>query len=108
MERTNALHVKLSELVDLVTIDVGWTPQRLILPHAKTLLKPGGQIISLIKPHYEAKNAHLPIDKSLSIAEKVKNEICDLGFVVCDFAPSPILGEKGGNTEFLINLKMLY
>src|SRR5690242_644761 len=32
MERTNAMHVELPEQVDLVTIDVAWTKQRLILP----------------------------------------------------------------------------
>jgi 23S rRNA (cytidine1920-2'-O)/16S rRNA (cytidine1409-2'-O)-methyltransferase len=54
MERTNALHVVLPEPVDLVTIDVGWTRQGLILPHALKLLAPGGQVISLLKPQYEA------------------------------------------------------
>ncbi len=37
MERTNALHVQFPEQVDLVTIDVGWTPQALILPKAISL-----------------------------------------------------------------------
>jgi 23S rRNA (cytidine1920-2'-O)/16S rRNA (cytidine1409-2'-O)-methyltransferase len=54
MERTNALHVVLPEPADLVTIDVGWTRQALILPHALELLAPGGQVISLLKPQYEA------------------------------------------------------
>ena len=47
MERTNALHVQLPQLVDLVTIDVGWTRQAAILPHAKTLCKPDGRTASL-------------------------------------------------------------
>ncbi len=37
-ERTNAMHVSLPEPVDLVTIDVGWTPQSKILPNAARLL----------------------------------------------------------------------
>src|SRR5438552_12787227 len=28
MERTNAMHVKLSEPIDLITIDVAWTKQK--------------------------------------------------------------------------------
>src|SRR3954454_17439868 len=32
MERTNAIHVQLPEKVKLVTIDVAWTKQRIILP----------------------------------------------------------------------------
>jgi len=108
MERTNAMHVVLPELVDLVTVDVSWTPQKLILPHAKSLLKPEGFIISLIKPHYEAKNPYLSPEASLEVAENIKQDIKNSGFKIIGFIPSPILGEKGGNTEFLIYLKMIY
>src|SRR5579859_6656968 len=59
MERTNAMHVDLPEKVDLVTIDTSWTKQKNILPNALHNLKPGKQIISLIKPHYEAGKAKL-------------------------------------------------
>ena len=54
MERTNAMHVRLPEPVDVITIDVGWTRQRHILPHALTLLSPNGFVLSLFKPQYEA------------------------------------------------------
>ncbi len=46
MERTNAMHVELPEPVDLVTIDVGWTPQAKVLPNVARLLRlaaPGNQ-----------------------------------------------------------------
>ena len=32
LERSNALHLEPPELVDLVVIDLGWTPQKLALP----------------------------------------------------------------------------
>src|SRR3954471_11991662 len=54
MERTNAMHVELPEPVSLVTIDVAWTRQRNILPAARLLLRAGGIVVTLIKPHYEA------------------------------------------------------
>src|SRR5437773_5100228 len=54
MERTNAMHVELPELVDLVTIDVAWTKQRIILPAAARALSSTGAVVTLIKPHYEA------------------------------------------------------
>ncbi len=54
MERTNAMHVRLPELMDLITIDTGWTRQRHILPAALRRLAPGGTILSLFKPQYEA------------------------------------------------------
>src|SRR5688572_22601663 len=54
MERTNAMHVALPELVGLVSIDVAWTKQRHILPAARRALEAGGKVVTLIKPHYEA------------------------------------------------------
>ena len=54
MERTNAMHVGLPEPVDIVAVDVAWTKQRNILPAAVRCLKPGGTILSLFKPQYEA------------------------------------------------------
>jgi TlyA family rRNA methyltransferase/putative hemolysin len=99
LERTNALHVVLPELVDLVTIDVSWTPQRLILPKAKTLLQPGGSIISLIKPHYEAKKAHLTPEESAAVLQS-------LNLTYSQITQSPILGEKGKNIEYLCYTKI--
>src|SRR5688572_8869934 len=54
IERTNAMHVVLPEPVGVVTIDVAWTRQRHILPAARRLVAPGGFVVTLIKPHYEA------------------------------------------------------
>ncbi len=57
-ERTNALHSgpeNDGERADLVTIDLGWTAQRLGLPAGMRWLRedPAARIITLIKPHYE-------------------------------------------------------
>ena len=40
MERTNALYCPVAAAVDLVTIDVAWTPQELAVPAAARWLKP--------------------------------------------------------------------
>ena len=49
-DRQNALEYVCSEPCDLITIDVGWTPQRLILPAARRSLKTeGGRIVTLAK-----------------------------------------------------------
>jgi 23S rRNA (cytidine1920-2'-O)/16S rRNA (cytidine1409-2'-O)-methyltransferase len=110
MERTNALHVQLPELVDFISIDVGWTKQAFILPHALTLLKPEGAIVSLLKPHYEAtpqqrtkgrvKEEELP-----HIVERVKEEIALAGATIEAMIESPITGEKGKNVEYLLWLR---
>src|SRR5688572_30045450 len=54
MERTNAMHAVLPEPVSVVTIDVAWTKQQHILPAARRMIADGGDVVTLIKPHYEA------------------------------------------------------
>jgi 23S rRNA (cytidine1920-2'-O)/16S rRNA (cytidine1409-2'-O)-methyltransferase len=108
MERTNALHVRLPEPVDLVTIDLGWTPQRLILPHARSLMKPDGRILSLIKPHYEAPKERLKAGVlDPPAAEEIFREVLDAipgwGLTVQGQIQSPLPG-AGGNIEYLVLL----
>lgn len=109
MERTNAMHVRLDERVDLVTIDVAWTPQHRILPAAMQVLKPDGRIITLIKPHYEADVADLdkgvldPAKRDATL-DRVRDATRRLGLDVLDTIPSPIAGRKG-NREYLALLR---
>lgn len=104
-ERTNAMHVELPEKVDLVVIDCAWTKQRHILPSAKRLLKPAGQIVTLIKPHYEAdpsllRKGILPQDQLEPIVAEVLRAIAADGLAVLKRVESPIKGSKG-NAEVL-------
>ncbi|MFZ4575220.1 MAG: TlyA family RNA methyltransferase [Phycisphaerales bacterium] len=115
-ERSNGLHLAPKEPVDLTVADMGWTPQRLLIPAAVKWLKPGGAIISLIKPHYELKEAgraELPRGGVLdpADAEKITNDIVaklpQWGVVVKGLTRSPLLGgeHKGkgtGNAEWLV------
>ena len=59
MERTNAMHARLPERVGVVSVDVGWTRQRHILPNALALCAPEGAVLSLFKPQYEAERAQV-------------------------------------------------
>ncbi|MEM7622459.1 MAG: SAM-dependent methyltransferase [Planctomycetota bacterium] len=60
MERTNALHAEIPPEVmsrggvELAVIDLGWTTQAKAIPAARQWVRPGGRIITLVKPHYEA------------------------------------------------------
>lgn len=122
IERANALHVQPPHPVDLVTIDMGWTPQRLCIPAALKWLRwpapPGREnrpprILTLIKPHYElsaADPAALPRGGVLddARAERVLDEtlavLASLGVRVLGATKSPISGGKGkpaGNIEYL-------
>ncbi len=110
MERTNAMHVNLPESVDLVSIDVAWTKQRHILPAARRIVRKDGQIVTLLKPHYEAEPAMLRkgilMDEHLeSVVADVRSEIEASGFSIQNMTTSPIKGAKG-NTELLVQLKI--
>jgi 23S rRNA (cytidine1920-2'-O)/16S rRNA (cytidine1409-2'-O)-methyltransferase len=109
MERTNAMHVALPEAVSLVTVDVAWTKQRLILPAARRLLTDDGDVVTLIKPHYEAEPAMLrkgvlPEENLDAVVEKVKYDIGQTGFELRRTVRSPIKG-TGGNVELLAWLR---
>jgi 23S rRNA (cytidine1920-2'-O)/16S rRNA (cytidine1409-2'-O)-methyltransferase len=109
MERTNILRLQsLPEQVDLVTIDAGWTKLELILPIVKDFLKPDGQIIALLKPHYEANKKDLvkgvlPEQIADQVKDSVIKKIQNLGFEIEQIIDSPILG-GAGNKEYLLKI----
>lgn len=108
-ERTNALRVELPEPVALVVVDAGWTRQERIIPRALTLLAPGGGVVSLIKPHYEAPpsslvEGRLPAEEAERVLDAVLATLRGLARVVAGPVASPLAGSKGGNREFLVHL----
>ena len=110
MERTNAMHLTLPEPVDLVTIDVGWTPQRHVLPAAAKVLKAQGRIISLVKPQYEATEAEreagvVPPENLEPVLARVRMDVAAAGLALVGETKSPLKG-GGGNEEFLFLLAL--
>lgn len=119
-ERTNVLHAEPpAGGVDLVVIDVGWTPQSRSIPSAMNWLVPGGRIITLVKPHYELdkerKREHLlegRLDEAVAetILQEVIDSIPSMGAHVLGHVRSPLRGGKSGrgggrgNVEFLVHL----
>ncbi len=109
MERTDALHVTLPEPVRLVAVDTGWTRQALILPAARRLLEPDGNIISLIKLHYEAPpelllDGVLPDDRAEEVIAPLRTMLASMGLQLLGETESPIRGH-GGNRERLWHLR---
>src|SRR5262245_60984010 len=107
-EGVNALTWTSPEPAELVTIDAGWTPQRLILPAARRALKPGGEVITLIKPQYEAQKSLLrrgvvPNDELEAVCASVRADVAALGWRIQAEIASPLAGH-GGNREFLWRL----
>lgn len=125
MERTSALHAPPPAdergeqvLMDLVAIDLGWTPQRLAVPAALRWLKPEGRVISLIKPHYELsreeaavllKRGVLDPGEAERVMRRTVETLPELGARVLGITRSPIAGggskkSRGGNIEWLVLL----
>ena len=110
MERTNIRYVtpeQLGEPLDLSVIDVSFISLKIVLPTIKTLLKPTGQVLCLIKPQFEAgkenvgkkgvvrdKNVHI------DVVEKILNLCIQNKFSVLGLDFSPIKGPEG-NIEYL-------
>jgi 23S rRNA (cytidine1920-2'-O)/16S rRNA (cytidine1409-2'-O)-methyltransferase len=124
LERRNALHTLppdgLPGPIELVTIDLGWTVQRLCVPAALRWLERAAhpRIVTLVKPHYEAKGIgmeHALADgivsdaDALTITERVLDRLVQEQPVrVLGLTPSPIRGSKSdrraaavGNLEYL-------
>lgn len=104
-ERTNALHaMPVVGGVDLVVIDLGWTPQRLVVPAALKWLRESGRIVTLIKPHYELKDAGMELprggvlspEQSEHVLARVIEALPSLGVRLVGVVESPILGGKLG------------
>jgi 23S rRNA (cytidine1920-2'-O)/16S rRNA (cytidine1409-2'-O)-methyltransferase len=111
LDRTNAMHVALPERVSLLTIDVGWTTQERILPHATALIADGAEVVTLIKPHYEARNDErdggvLRANAFDAVMSRTLDAIAAMNWNVRGTLESPIRGH-GGNREVLAWLQLL-
>ncbi len=114
MERCNARYMApdwFDGLFDFASIDVSFISLKLILPPLKACLQPGGQVVALIKPQFEAGRGQ--VGKNGVVREaSIHKDVCihimgfaqELGYVVRDLSFSPITGPKG-NIEFLLFLQ---
>ena len=111
LERTNVLRAEPPQPVDLVAVDVGWTPQRLVLPAAARWVRPGGQIISLLKPQYEAtadkprsgRHVLTPAEARAQCLASCQ-DLAPEGWTITAVALSGLPG-AGGNEEFFLWLR---
>ena len=110
MERMNIRYVTLEDLgepLDLSVIDVSFISLGLVLPVVKTLLKPTGQVLCLIKPQFEAgkdkvgkKGVVREPEIHLEVLQNYVENAHAAGFKVLNVTFSPIKGPEG-NIEFL-------
>jgi 23S rRNA (cytidine1920-2'-O)/16S rRNA (cytidine1409-2'-O)-methyltransferase len=109
MERTNARHLTaLPQAVDLVTVDASFISLKLLLPVAAGWMKPGADLIALIKPQFEAGRQDVgrggvvrdPEIRRRAI-EAVMASAAQCGLAPQGVIRSPLTGPKG-NVEFLL------
>lgn len=108
IERTNLRSMSpLPEKIDLVTLDLSFISILKVMDTVKAALKPEGELITLIKPQFEARRDQ--VGKGGIIKDpKVHQEVLDkvitgiesYGFKCQGWTESPIEGSSG-NKEFL-------
>jgi 23S rRNA (cytidine1920-2'-O)/16S rRNA (cytidine1409-2'-O)-methyltransferase len=94
---------------DLIVVDCSFISLKKILPPAVPLLKPGGRIVALIKPQFEAGKAEADRGRGVitdaAVHERVLAELqqfvaAQAGICWRGVVESPLLG-PAGNKEFL-------
>jgi 23S rRNA (cytidine1920-2'-O)/16S rRNA (cytidine1409-2'-O)-methyltransferase len=95
----------------MVTIDVSFISLRLVLPVVPALLDPGGDVIALVKPQFEAGRTEIGkggIVRDDDVRRRVVDEVAEaavaLGLEPAGTVDSPIPGMEG-NREILMHLR---
>jgi 23S rRNA (cytidine1920-2'-O)/16S rRNA (cytidine1409-2'-O)-methyltransferase len=113
LEHFNARHLgpdALPSLVDVVVVDVSFISLRQILPVLPPLLRPGADIVALVKPQFEAgrQEVRKGVIRDPEVHARVLREVGDgareVGLSVVATTSSPITGARG-NVEFFLHLQ---
>ena len=114
MEKTNFPHMKpgdIPDLLDFASVDVSFISLTKILLPARNLLAPGGEMVCLIKPQFEAgreKVGKKGVVRDPSVHREVIQKVMDfadlMGFSILGLTWSPVKGPEG-NIEYLIHLR---
>lgn len=111
MDGINARYLQEGDLPErpvLAVTDVSFISLKLILPAIDRILSPGGEIVALIKPQFEAGRSEIGkggVVRDPAVREQVVNHIRafgieTLGWTWLDSCESPIHG-PAGNVEFV-------
>ena len=115
LERANICTLSQQEIpvpADLAVIDVSFTSLKKIWPPVINLLKPGGALLSLVKPQFEARKEDVEargVVRNIKTYQKVMQAMVEtaraLSLHVVGIMESPIRGQKGNREFFLYALK---
>ena len=112
LERTNIRTLDPSAIappVDLAVMDVSFISLRLVLRQAVRFLAPGGRVLALVKPQFEAGREQVGKGGRVTdpaIHEQVLDEVTSageaLGLRLTGRMVSPLPGKKSANREFFL------
>jgi len=115
LERTNARylsHELIPEEPDFASVDVSFISLKLILPAAAAVLRPGGEVVCLVKPQFEAgrekvgkKGVVRDPAVHLEVLQHFLEHAGENRFTVLAVTYSPIRGPEG-NIEYLGYLRL--
>ena len=114
MEKTNARHeYELPERADVAVVDVSFISLLFVLPETISHLKPGGEVLALVKPQFEAGKGRVGRNGVVSdpaVHAEVLGKVCtwvaeqpDLRLL--GIRRSALVGDKG-NREFFVRIKV--
>jgi len=109
LERTNLRYVTALEVpIDMVTLDLSFISILKVMDTVLRVLKPGGELVALIKPQFEAGKHDVPKggvirDEAMRqrIVQHVADGIAAYGFSIQGIEPSPTAGAHG-NQEYIL------
>lgn len=116
IERYNVRNVVASDLggpVDIVVGDLSFISLTVVFPALLGVLLPGGQLVMLVKPQFEAgrdevaKGRGIVTDPAIHtrVRETIDAALRNLGAQVLGWTESPITGADG-NREFLVHARL--
>ena len=110
-ENFNARNMTVADLPERperAVTDVSFISLKLILPPMAEVLLPGGEIVSLVKPQFEAGRGQAPggVVSDPAVRKRVLDDIVEfgtntLGLEILGTTESPIRGREKGNMEYL-------
>jgi 23S rRNA (cytidine1920-2'-O)/16S rRNA (cytidine1409-2'-O)-methyltransferase len=111
-ERTNARELSAKDFpepIDLVTIDASFIGLGKLMPSVASIVRPGGSLVALVKPQFEAGRRAASRGKGVIRDPAVRDDaiavarqaIIDAGFTVLAEADSALPGPKGNVERFV-------
>ncbi len=118
LEQLNARHLRPGDLprasYDAIVMDLSFISLKSVLPAVWPFLRPGGVLVALVKPQFEAGKAEADKGRGVIRDEAVRQAVLDgvRAFALAELPGAQLIGEMDsplagadGNREFLLGLK---